>query len=175
MSGKLNSFSMIFCAPCYEFLDSWKDFVKECDARNIHGFWDYPSRPDSWEHYIDLEESRRCNSDDIYSVPSSTFWLVDDGVVVAVTNIRHFLNEKLKKIGGHIGYYVNPLFWENGFGTKILELALGESRNLGMDKVLLTCSDENLASAKIIEKNGGVLSSKELREGELIRYYSISL
>jgi hypothetical protein len=40
-------------------------------------------------------------------VPHSTFWLVDDsGEIVAISNLRHRLNEFLSEFGGHIGFGV---------------------------------------------------------------------
>jgi len=33
-------------------------------------------------------------------------------------------------------------------------------RKLGLDRVLITCDDDNVRSARIIERNGGVLEDK---------------
>ena len=51
-----------------------------------------------------------------------------------------------------------------GYGTKTLEFALLEAKKFGIHNVLITCDDDNVGSAKIIEKNGGVLENKV--EGE---------
>ncbi len=164
----------VLISPTIDLIDSWIEFIQECDEKNISGFWDYPDRSENWKDYVKLEATRRTiNRESLVS--SSTFWLVNDGEILAATSIRHRLNEKLKKFGGHIGYYVKPSQWKNGYGTKILELALLEARNLGIRKTLITCSDDNIASAKIIEKNGGVLEKKEIYNGKLYRYYWIGL
>jgi predicted acetyltransferase len=39
----------------------------------------------------------------------------------------------------------------------ILKLTLERARELGLEWVLVTCDEDNIASAKIIERNGGVL------------------
>jgi predicted acetyltransferase len=93
-------------------------------------------------------------------VPASSLWLIDNNKFIGTASIRHTLNENLLKIGGHIGYSIRPSKRKMGYGTKILELALPEARKLGIKKVLVTCDDDNIASAKIIEKNGGVLENK---------------
>lgn len=49
---------------------------------------------------------------------------------------------------------------DNGYGMLICQLALHEARELGLDRVLLTCADTNVASAAIIERSGGVLQDK---------------
>ena len=60
-----------------------------------------------------------------------------------------------------------------GYGTKILELALDEAKKLGIEKALLTCEDDNINSAKVIEKNGGVLENKVTGDRKLKRRYWI--
>ena len=50
---------------------------------------------------------------------------------------------------------------------------------MNMEKVLITCDDENTASARVIEKNGGILENKVLnctdRGMVLTRRYWITL
>jgi predicted acetyltransferase len=46
-----------------------------------------------------------------------------------------------------------------------LRAVLPNARALGLDRVLVTCDDENLASARTIERCGGVL--EEVRDTEL--------
>ena len=93
-------------------------------------------------------------------VPQTTYWLIDGGEFVGEIGIRHYLNEKLLKYGGHIGYGVAYKYQNKGFGTKMLALALKKAKQLKLEKVLITCDDTNPASARVIEKNGGVLENK---------------
>jgi predicted acetyltransferase len=69
------------------------------------------------------------------------------------------LNPDLEIEGGHIGYAIRPSLRKMGYGTLILTLTLEKARALGLRGVLVTCDTENLGSARIIEKNGGVLES----------------
>jgi predicted acetyltransferase len=89
------------------------------------------------------------------SVPYSTFWLVDKNNFIGRVNIRHKLNRKLLRKGGHIGYVIAGNQRNKGYGTQILKLALIKAKKMGLKKVLVTCNENNLASKKVIEKNGG--------------------
>lgn len=46
-----------------------------------------------------------------------------------------------------------------GYATEILRQSLVIARAEGVDRVLVTCSDDNVASAAVIERSGGVLES----------------
>ena len=91
-------------------------------------------------------------------VPSTfLFAFVDDRIVGRVA-IRHSLNAFLERTGGHIGYVVVPEFRRRGYATTILRLALQIARHeIGLERVLITCDVDNVASKRTIERNGGVL------------------
>ena len=89
-------------------------------------------------------------------VPSSTYWLVEDGEFIGLGNIRHSLTPALEKFGGHIGYAIRPSKWNRGYGTIQLMLLLQEAFSLGIDRALVTCDNDNVASYRVMEKNGGI-------------------
>jgi predicted acetyltransferase len=91
-------------------------------------------------------------------VPETTFWLVRERKILGRTKIRHRLNAGLEVEGGHIGYDIRPSERRKGYGTAILHLALEKAIEIGLRRVMLTCDADNVASARIIEKNGGKLS-----------------
>lgn len=94
-------------------------------------------------------------------VSNSTYWLVRDGTtIVATSNLRHFLNEHLSHEGGHIGYDTRPSERRRGYGTAVCAATLAKARQLGLRRVLITCDSDNVASARIIEKNGGRLENQ---------------
>ena len=93
-------------------------------------------------------------------VPQSSYWAVADGVVVGRIALRHHLNEDLEQFGGHIGYDIRPGKRGRGYGNKILELALKKAKEMGIEKVRITCDVDNVPSRKIIEKNGGMLENE---------------
>jgi predicted acetyltransferase len=111
-------------------------------------------------------------------VPSSTFWLVQDGVeIVGASNLRHRLTPNLSLRGGHIGYGVRPSARNRGYGREVLRHTLPAARNLGLSKVLITCGKPNVASAKIIVACGGVLDSEAFiaADNEVVQRYWIKL
>lgn len=107
--------------------------------------------------------------------PQSEFWLVKDSVkYIGTLKIRHRLgNEYLKLVGGHVGYYIRPSERSIGYGNLILSLGLKEARRLGLRKILITCSENNLKSQKVIESNGGIYESKasHIKTGGMMRYW----
>jgi predicted acetyltransferase len=79
------------------------------------------------------------------------------GELVGRSSIRFELNEFLRHKGGHVGYAVRPAFRRRGHATEILRQSLVIARAGGVDAVLVTCADDNVGSAAVIERCGGVL------------------
>jgi predicted acetyltransferase len=75
-------------------------------------------------------------------------------------SIRHRLTDHLREIGGHIGYDIRPSARQRGHATAMFAAALPVARSLGITRALLTCDEDNIASRKVIEANGGVLEDK---------------
>lgn len=92
-------------------------------------------------------------------VPSTFLVAVADGVIVGRTSVRHRLNARLEEVGGHIGFCVLPDFRRNGYATLILRASLSVAAGLGISRALLTCSEANVASARVIEGCSGSLDS----------------
>ena len=55
----------------------------------------------------------------------------------------------------NIGYLVRPSKRKMGYGKILLSLALEKARDIGLKKVLVTCRNDNIGSAKVIESNDG--------------------
>lgn len=90
-------------------------------------------------------------------VPQTTFWLVRDGNrVLGEIRLRHRLTPELEQRGGHIGYAIRPSERNKGYCTRMLAMCLDEARKLGLKRVLLTCDPANVASSKVMIKNGAV-------------------
>jgi predicted acetyltransferase len=97
-----------------------------------------------------------------------------DDQVVGRTSIRHTLNDGLRQRGGHIGYGVLTPFRHRGYGTAILRHSLTVAHAIGLDRILITCDDTNLASRHIIEACGGIVESvAPCSDGTLSRRYWI--
>jgi len=110
-------------------------------------------------------------------VPKTHRWAVAEEQFVGRISIHHELDATLRVEGGHIGYDTVPSFRGRGVATEMLRQALPLARALGLNEVLLTCDDTNVASIRVIEKNAGSLrETKPLHtNGLLKRYYWITL
>lgn len=121
----------------------------------------------SWPAYLDALRAQRAGI-----VPPggrlvpATFLVADvGGEIVGRTSVRHQLNDLLAHEGGHIGYGVLPEHRRRGYASEILRQSLVVARAEGVERVLVTCFDDNLASATVIERCGGVLESVVTSEG----------
>lgn len=109
-------------------------------------------------------------------VPATTFLAVDDdNNLLGMIDIRHRLNDHLMKFGGHIGYSVVKSQRRKGIATTMLSLALLECKKLNLSKVLITCDKENIASAKTIIKNKGILENEVMKDDRITERYWITL
>ena len=97
------------------------------------------------------------------SPPCTTFWAITPaGEVVGESRFRHRLTSELEIEGGHVGYAVRPAARGRGVGTRMLALTLAEVARAGLSRVLITCNTDNLASARIILRHGGVRDGESL-------------
>ncbi len=112
-------------------------------------------------------------------VVSTQFILVReaDDRLLGMLQLRHDLNDYLRRVAGHIGYSVRPSERRRGYAKRMLAMALDEARKLGLERVMISCSVENEASRRTILSNGGVFESTVLDEtdGELLERYWIEL
>ena len=93
-------------------------------------------------------------------VPQTIYFVMEGEEVIGIGKIRHYLNENLLIRGGHIGLGISSNYRGRGIGTKALELLLEEALNTyGISNVLLTNSETNTASRRIVEKCGGELEN----------------
>jgi predicted acetyltransferase len=110
----------------------------------------------------------------VRKVPFSLHWLCVGDEFIGEASIRHQLNDHLRREGGHVGYGIRPSRRRLGYGRRILMLALAECWRLGLKRALVTCLESNVASARIIEANGGSLEnviSAPSGRGRLRRYW----
>lgn len=110
-------------------------------------------------------------------VPASTFLgiRVKDNKIVGMIDIRRKLNDYLLAFGGNIGYSVRKSEREKGYAKEMLRLALEKCNELHLAKVLITCNKSNIASAKTIKANGGVLENEVPNGAGITQRYWIEL
>jgi predicted acetyltransferase len=148
---------------------SWAETVTEFGSETFHG-------SGAWHHdegRLDITaagcaafvELLRPYADPATELPEGQvhcdyYWVTDgagdDEQVVGFLALRHSLTRWLLEEGGHIGYSVRPSRRGRGHASRALALGVRRAAELGLDRVLLTCDEPNLASARTIERNGGV-------------------
>lgn len=91
-------------------------------------------------------------------VSATQFFFIrkSDNKLVGMIQIRHRFNDYLEKYAGHIGYSVRPSERRKGYAKEMLRMTLPFCREIGIDKVMITCIDGNIGSEKTILANGGV-------------------
>jgi predicted acetyltransferase len=98
-------------------------------------------------------------------------WIVEDDRVLGGMALRYGGDDYVRW-AGHIGYGIRPSARRRGLGSWALGRILGEAQAVGLDRVLLVCAADNLASAKTIERCGGVLESiADSKFGHVRRYW----
>lgn len=153
--------------PSVEYQDSYLSFVEEFKAAENASLYptlrdlDFAEVQNDFAAYVQKLHDREkgINLPEGY-IPDTHFWAIEDGEVVGQIPVRHELTEALKEHGGHIGYAVRPSVRGRGVATAMLRLALVEAKKLGVERVLIGCNETNIASKRVIEKNGGVLERK---------------
>ena len=109
-------------------------------------------------------------------VPSTTLLSVDeDNNIIGMIDIRHRLNDYLLAYGGHIGYSVRKSERRKGYASQMLEQALEICKDMGIEKVLITCAKDNVASAATIRNGGGILENEVYEDDVLMQRYWIDI
>ncbi|NLA87623.1 MAG: GNAT family N-acetyltransferase [Clostridiales bacterium] len=130
----------------------------------------------SFDAYIkDFE--RETVEPSVAGVMAATYFALNEAEnkIVGAVNIRHDLNDSLLRSGGHIGDGVRPSERRKGYATEIISLALDKCRDMGIEKVLITCDKSNIGSAKSIMSNGGILQDEHEVDGVMEQRYWIVL
>lgn len=131
------------------------------------------------QYVKDLEEDEQGINLRPGRVAERTFWLVDDRreTIFGISRLRPNLAPRLERVGGNIGYEVPPAQRGQGYGTLLLGLTLQKAKEIGLTRVLITCSRSNIASAKIILHNGGILRDEIIAEddGRIVQRYWVDL
>lgn len=169
--------------PSAALFDSWAAAVSEFGDGHVDGSGlRAPVTPDRATLDALIEKSTLWADttaplpDDI--VHNDLYWIVDDGEVVGFLSFRHELNDHLREVGGHIGYSVRESRRRQGYASAALRLGLDRAREIGLERVMVTCDDDNIGSFRTIESAGGMLQDVRvvLEHGDTpVRRYWISL
>ena len=169
---KLVKLNKEYKTQLFEMMDEWANYKGDRDDKTPYAIFknDYHD----FDNYLNNLEIKE---DDGKYVPDSTFFALDvkRNIFVGAVNIRHYLNDKLIKDGGHIGDGIRPSERRKGFGTEMIRLALLECKKLGIDNVLMVCDKDNIASRKTIINNGGKKEATDFEDETKIEKYWIRI
>lgn len=104
-----------------------------------------------------------------YVVPQRHFWLIDEDEFIGILSLRCGPDETFIRISGHVGYQIRPSKRRHGYGKELLRQGLQKAKELGFARVLLTCDEDNIASKKVIESNGGQFENAILVDGAPVK------
>ena len=157
--------SSVLVRPDVRFHASWVEAVAEYerDGSQQHGsgLWDFDPLDTRREFFPTIVDHLISRGDPATELPenivhSSYFWIADGDEFVGYLALRHSLTAWLLEEGGHIGFSVRPSRRRQGYAGRALAASLPEARALGLDRVLVTCDEDNEGSRRTIEGGGGV-------------------
>ncbi|MFA6729700.1 MAG: GNAT family N-acetyltransferase [Eubacteriales bacterium] len=172
--------NLILIKPSKEYLKEIRDYRNEFFDFNSSFAGDSGLRKfediNEWIEHCRLMENKE-------TVPNSNlvegeqFMLVHEGEnrILGMINFRHYLNDHLAEIGGHIGYCVRPSERGKGYAKTMLSLCLNQCREFGLEKILLTCDENNVASKRTILACGGVFEITAIHDEKAVERYWIAL
>lgn len=166
--------------PTLEYADDImayrKEFIESGDSMDGCGKLRSCETAEEWFREIErYSNASTCPTD---KVPSYTYIALrlSDNRIVGICDLRHHINHPVLSLwGGHIGYSVRPNERRKGYGKEMLRLVLKEARALGLERVMITCYSDNIASEKTIIANGGVFEKDVIVDNEVIKRYWIEL
>lgn len=133
--------------------DAFDDFCKKMNSRSIAHANGQKEFPDG-------------------KVPQTVYLIFEDDTPVGFGKFRPFLNEAcIKNRAGHFAFMVSPKHRCKGSATKYLAFVKNEAIKLGLTEIEGTALEGNIASCRVMEKNGGTI--KERVDGDVV--YQIKL
>ena len=164
--------------PSQEYEEGITEFRQELlDARSdFAGCGSLYSCKSATEWVAFVAQNEKTSQKD--SVTSNSYMAVrlSDNKIVGIIELRHHINHPiLSTWGGHIGYTVSPSERRKGYAKEMLHLNLQNCRDRGIDRVLLVCNRENIASEKTIIANGGVFETEIIVGGHTMKRFWITL
>ncbi len=154
---------LILMTPTAEYCDEIAAYREEClqagSSMDGCGPLRKVENPSDWLKQVEIQSKKETVPAD--RVLSTQFIYVreSDKRIVGMIQVRHYFNEYLEKYAGHIGYSVRPSERRKGYAKQMLHDCLPYCREIGLEKVLISCADTNEASRRTILANGGVYES----------------
>lgn len=159
---------IIKCDKC--ILRQWKNSDIESLAENANNHRIAVNMRDLFPHPYTIEDAKTwielTNNDETKSNFAIT---VNDK---AVGGIGLALGEDIEKISAEVGYWLGENYWGKGITSSALNGIVNYGFNdLGLKRIFAKPLEHNMASRKVLEKNGfkleGILNKSVIKEGKI--------
>lgn len=166
--------------PCKKYEEQYIEYIKEVvENKEANKLGEILQKDNETFDEMLIRVEKLSNGQNLIGMmkPTTCFWMLENETIVGSLNLRHELNEFTYYTIGNIGYYVRPSKRNKGYAKKALSLAKDFYRSLGVEKILVICSNDNVASEKVIIANGGLLELEMLAydQKRILRRYWIDL
>jgi len=149
-----------------EIIDYFNEFVEYNSDINGAGSLDKFLEGYTFEEALDrcLNMENKEYAEKCGRCQGRTFLLIreEDDKIIGTINVRWNLNEAMLRFGGHIGYGIRPTERRKGYNKINLYLGMIEAKKLGLEKVMLDCDVNNIASDRTLKALGGKLERTEV-------------
>ena len=141
-----------------EMIKEWGDFE---DIKDISPWALF--RWDNFQEFLENVEKDKIGKWEW--VPATLFFLMSESNIFGAIQIRHHIDHpNLRDMWWHIGYGIRPSARKQWYGKTQLSLWLEQAKKLWLSKVMISCLEDNEASAKIIKANWGVFKKTKIIE-----------
>src|SRR5579859_3937841 len=118
-------YGMFLTEPSLQYKESFLNGVREFQREGRLLFYDVLRISVNFERFLQQEYAQQDRARVAPGrVPTSNFWLIDNGEYIGQLSVRHELNDFLHRVAGNIGYQIRPSKRRCGYGKAILRLRL---------------------------------------------------
>jgi predicted acetyltransferase len=162
-----------------EMMEEWERYGGRLHPGALRNYSDKQMKKVTFEEWLNwIEEDGDKETCPSGTVPQDLYFLVNEKErILGAITIRHYLNERIIKYGGHFGIGIRPSERLKGYATKIIGLGLlVAKKEYEIKELLYTCDKDNIGSAKAIINNGGIFLGETIGEnGNIIQRFSLEL